>query len=341
MRKPTNTSHLLSLVVALLMSVPGCFPDDGANTAAKTGSALDLANFCPIPKAPTLAVIHQGAELVFTADGDGLIQTGTTLESGTYEPDEWFETNRVVLSQIGTVNVFARVTGVECEPFPVSALYDVRLAYPPNPEQEGTTAVAMDSEAFIGWATTVESIEYGEEVDEAWRTPEKSIGPADGTTGGVVSLGRGGTITLEFHNAIRNGIGFDFAVFENSFSKSFLELAYVEVSSDNTVFLRFDCAFASSESVSGFGTGDTTMIGSLAGKYGKGFGTPFDLEVLAGSYEVLTGEVDLDSIKYVRLVDIVGDGTALDSFGNVIYDPFPTVDSAGFDLDAVGVLNQQ
>jgi len=35
----------------------------------------------------------------------------------------------------------------------------------------------------------------------------------------------------------------------------------------------------------------------------------------------------------------VGDGSCTDSFGNVIYDPHPTEGSAGFDLDAVGVLN--
>jgi hypothetical protein len=39
-------------------------------------------------------------------------------------------------------------------------------------------------------------------------------------------------------------------------------------------------------------------------------------------------------------VDIVGDGTALDSFGSPIFDPYPTVGSAGFDLDGVAVMNQ-
>jgi len=35
----------------------------------------------------------------------------------------------------------------------------------------------------------------------------------------------------------------------------------------------------------------------------------------------------------------VGDGSNLDSLGEVIYDPYPTSGSAGFDLDAVGVSN--
>ena len=41
----------------------------------------------------------------------------------------------------------------------------------------------------------------------------------------------------------------------------------------------------------------------------------------------------------MRIVDIVGNGTALDSAGRPIYDPYPTTGSAGFDLDAVGVIH--
>ena len=54
---------------------------------------------------------------------------------------------------------------------------------------------------------------------------------------------------------------------------------------------------------------------------------------------MLSGRVDLQNIAYVRIVDIVGDGTSLDSRGEPIYDPYPTAGSAGFDLDAIGVSN--
>ncbi len=50
--------------------------------------------------------------------------------------------------------------------------------------------------------------------------------------------------------------------------------------------------------------------------------------------------VDLNHITHVRLVDIIGDGSAFDARGSVIYDPYATVISAGFDLDAIGVLNE-
>ena len=52
-----------------------------------------------------------------------------------------------------------------------------------------------------------------------------------------------------------------------------------------------------------------------------------------------SGWVDLARIQYVRIVDVVGAGDVLDSFGAPIYDPTPTFGSGGFDLEAVGVLN--
>jgi hypothetical protein len=38
-------------------------------------------------------------------------------------------------------------------------------------------------------------------------------------------------------------------------------------------------------------------------------------------------------------VDICGDGTFLDSSGNVISNPYPTTGSPGFDLYRVGVIS--
>ena len=41
----------------------------------------------------------------------------------------------------------------------------------------------------------------------------------------------------------------------------------------------------------------------------------------------------------MRILDIVGDGTYLDTSGNPIYDLYPTTGSGGFDLDAVAVIH--
>ncbi len=209
--------------------------------------------------------------------------------------------------------------------------------YAPAAEKPGTTAVFMDSETFIAWATGYEAYIPGDAVTSTWQTPEKALGKAAGTSFDIVSLGRGGQITLIFDPPIRNGGGWDFAVFENSFSDAYLELAYVEVSSDGVTFVRFDNDSLTAAPVGGFGTVDPTNITGFAGKYRQGFGTPFDLQDLVTRDEVLAGIVQLHRVTHVRIVDIVGDGTYYDTGGDEIYDPYPTSQSAGFDLDAVGV----
>ncbi|AKB27733.1 Chitin binding protein [Methanosarcina siciliae T4/M] len=54
---------------------------------------------------------------------------------------------------------------------------------------------------------------------------------------------------------------------------------------------------------------------------------------------MLNGSVDLNSINYVRIVDIPGSGDFKDSQGNPIYDGWVTWGSGGLDLEAVGVIN--
>ena len=209
--------------------------------------------------------------------------------------------------------------------------------YPPAAGRSGSTAVYKDNAAFIAWAADWENYLPGEAVTSTWQTPQRALGKAEGTSSDIVSLGRGGQITLTFDSPIANGVGWDFAVFENSFSDTFLELAFVEVSSDGATFVRFDNDSLTPNPVGGFGSLDPTDIDGFAGKYRQAYGTPFDLADLATKDEVISGAVDLSAITHVRLVDVVGDGSAFDTAGHVIYDPYPTNQSAGFDLDAVGV----
>lgn len=211
--------------------------------------------------------------------------------------------------------------------------------YRPAAGIEGSHAIHMEDAAIIDWADDAVQYQVGENVDSTWQTPEKALGPAEGTSFEVVSLGAGGEITLTFDPPISNGDGWDFTVFENGFEDTFLELAYVEASSDGTVFVRFDSASLTPDPVPSFGTLDPTNIDGLAGKYRQSYGTPFDLEELSGKTEVLQGDVDLSAITHIRIVDVVGDETYLDSSGRAIYDLYPTYGSAGFDLDAVGVSN--
>jgi hypothetical protein len=83
-----------------------------------------------------------------------------------------------------------------------------------------------------------------------------------------------------------------------------------------------------------------TYLHNLAGKYRGEQGTPFDLGELPRD-----PKLDLGRITHVRIVDVVGSINpawgSYDSEGRIIKDPFPTrFESGGFDLDAVGVMNQ-
>ena len=211
--------------------------------------------------------------------------------------------------------------------------------YPPAAGEEGSHAIHMDEAAFESWAADYEDYVAGSNVDDMWQTPEKALGHATGSSDDIVCLGRHGRITLIFDPPIEDGEGWDFAVFENSFSDTFLELAYVMVSSNGQDFVLFDNVSLTAEPVTGFGSLDPTDIDGLAGKYRQAYGAPFDLHELAEKDKVISGDVDLSSISYIKIIDIVGDGSCLDTDGHPVYDPYPTFNSAGFDLDAIGVSN--
>lgn len=212
--------------------------------------------------------------------------------------------------------------------------------FAPAATKPGSTAIFKDDVSILGWATGYQNYVPGTDLVDQWKTPEKALGKAVGGSFDIVSLGNGGSITLNFTNAIANGAGADFAVFENSFSDTFLELAFVEASSDGLNFFRFPTISYTPSKVGAFGAVDPTNIDGFAGKYISGYGTPFDLDLLK-NYAGL----DVNNVSFIRLVDVLGNGTELDDFPtefgprNPIYDPYKTVQSAGFDLDAVGVMN--
>jgi hypothetical protein len=166
-----------------------------------------------------------------------------------------------------------------------------------------------------------------------------------------------GSITLGFDAPFRNQTGWDLAVFENAFrffppddDKSFAELGYVEVSSDGLHYARFPSVSLTTPDtlfVPDFGTGplrdfagiDPTDAYNLAGATDGLVGAPFDLADLATHPLAVGGQLDLQSVRFVRVVDIPGDGSFLDSQGNGILDTWVTTDprfgNGGFDLDAV------
>jgi len=222
--------------------------------------------------------------------------------------------------------------------------FTTQAQYAPAVGQSGSTAVSKDSIIILGWATQCTVSRGWQNISDQslGKTTEgnqnSALGIADNN---VVSLGDGGTAVLQFAQAIRNGPGPDFAVFENAFDDLFLELAFVEVSSDGLNYFRFPAhsLTQTSTQVSTFGQLQTTQINNLAGKYRGGYGTPFDLEELKN-----TVGLDVMSITHIRIVDVVGsinDAYArFDTANNKINDPFPTpFPSGGFDLDAVAVMH--
>lgn len=205
--------------------------------------------------------------------------------------------------------------------------------FDPAAGQTGSLAIRLDDPRIQSWAVEVRSYHPGADLDETWQDPDRALGPASGDPLDITGLGRGGSIEFVWPFPLANGPGPDIAIFENSFGDRFLELAHLEVSSDGLHWQRFPSISQTPDAVGTFGVTDPTHLHGLAGKYRAGFGTGFDLSALPGN-----PLVDRDAIRFVRLIDVVGDGTDLDSLGRPIYDPYPTFGSAGFDLDGVAVL---
>jgi hypothetical protein len=221
--------------------------------------------------------------------------------------------------------------------------------FPPPAGQPGSTAIYMDSTIFTEWAAACTvylgyidiadtTIYYQGSNRANYGTPADATGKADDA---AISLGDAGWADVTFDKPITNGPGFDFAVFENGFSDTFLELGFVEVSSDGIRYVRFPSVSLTQDTVQTptFGETDATKINDLAGKYRAEYGTPFDLDELKDS----TG-INLNSITHVRIIDVVGciqpPYSTYDSQDHIINDPFPTpFNSGGFDLDAVGVIH--
>ena len=211
----------------------------------------------------------------------------------------------------------------------------------------GSTAIYKDSAIFVGWTTACELVLGWQNiaVDTFGKANAGIAVSAVGKAGenGTVSLGDGGNATLSFAAPIFNGTGADFAVFENAFIDSFLEFAFVEVSSDGQKFIRFPAISNIQDSIQtpAFGLSDCSLVYNLAGTFRANFGTPFDLEDLKDS-----AGIDLNNIRFVRMLDVVGSlddaYASYDINGRKINDPWPTeFPSSGFDLDALGVIHQK
>lgn len=218
--------------------------------------------------------------------------------------------------------------------------------YPPPAGQLGSSAIHKDSSVFLNWATTCFLSRGLQDASNSLlglaSSGDSSMALGKAQDNGAVSLGDGGSAICTFPFLIADGPGYDFAVFENSFDDSFLELAFVEVSSDGINFYRFSSHSKTDTIIqtSTFGLTDATKLNNLAGKYRGGFGTPFDLSELSNKQGL-----NIQAITHIKIKDVVGclqkPYATFDSFNNKINDPWPTpFPSSGFDLDAIGVIHE-
>lgn len=228
-----------------------------------------------------------------------------------------------------------------------------KAQFAPQAGLSGSTAISKTSPLFVGWASDA-AVQRGlQQIGNpglgfaSLGTTGSALGAPDGM---ALSLGDSGVAVLRFASPITDGPGPDFAVFENGFlyagdsENAFLELAFVEVSSDGVHFTRFPATSLTQDTQQLSPSSPPSLINArqinnLAGKYIAGWGAPFDLNELAGS-----PDLDIHAITHVRIVDVVGSIGAyasLDHAGRKINDPFPSpFPGGGFDLDAVGVIHQ-
>lgn len=220
-------------------------------------------------------------------------------------------------------------------------------SFAPEPGVVGSTAIHADSSIIVEWAANI-TVSRGY-LDIAipglgfatYGSGQDAIGPADGLS--VVSLGDGGVALVQLERPLFDGPGPDFAIFENGFIDHYMEFAFVEVSTNGVDFVRFSntSEIPTGTQVDNFTTTDCRMVNNLAGKYRQSYGTPFDLNELLDSTQV-----DIMEVNYIRLIDVVGAIDpmlgSVDSYGNIINDPYPTpFESGGFDLDAIGLIHVQ
>jgi hypothetical protein len=162
--------------------------------------------------------------------------------------------------------------------------------------------------------------------------PDVVLGPPRGIESGagsldVLSLGSGGEIVLAFGDqAISDGEGPDFVVFENAFwpggnaAQVYAELGEVAVSDDGESWHTFTCDSA--------GDGEARFAGCAGWSPTLVF-DPLELlpldPALTGGDAFDLADVGLSRARFVRIVDL----KTLEPAGK----------TSGFDLDAIGIVN--
>jgi hypothetical protein len=211
------------------------------------------------------------------------------------------------------------------------------LAACPGPADDTDPGAAVDggiSATELPYATDLVAFEPGSNAGHGQNDlPDVVLGPPHGNgeqmgSLDVLSLGVGGEIVLGFGDlSIEDGPGADFVVFENAFwaggdpDAVFAEPGEVAVSADGEIWHTFVCDDAG-------GSDAATRFPGCAGsrptlEYDAAQLVPLDPELTGGDAFDLA-ELELSEARFVRIRDLSSQGEG---------------ESAGFDLDAVGLVN--
>lgn len=155
--------------------------------------------------------------------------------------------------------------------------------------------------------------------------PPVGGGTSQGSTD-VVSLGVGGTIVVSFApNAIVDGPGVDFVVFENAFDTGntvFAEPGEVSVSDDGTTWSTYPCTATSGNPPYGSCAGWHPVLSAPTNTI-----SPLDYPACGGDGFDLA-DLGVTHARYVRVVDHSGETCT-------------TGNTTGFDLDAIAIIHSQ
>lgn len=197
------------------------------------------------------------------------------------------------------------------------------------------------------------------------------LGPPEGGGGGggsfdVYQLGLQGEVVLRLEAAAEDGPGADLAVYENPFlviggspSDTWSECLFVEVSTNGADWARFPTRYSGPP---GPHAGPQGQMVGVQAEWFRGFagvtpvaanpgagiqpydvvpagGDLFDLAELSDHPLVLSDDIDLNRIRYVKLIDVVG-GLDSDDLGTPVWDAGDPAFSTA-DVDAICALNNE
>lgn len=152
--------------------------------------------------------------------------------------------------------------------------------------------------------------------------PDVAYGAPVSSRTDVVSLGRGGEVTIELNGyVIVDGPGNDFTVFENAFT-GWSEPAYVSVSADGVTYFTFSCDPWD---------GDALYVGcaGIAEVNYSSLESDYWDDSLSGGDSFDLADLGLDSARFIKITD-----------ADACPDPAVCVANvAGFDLDALAIVN--